>query len=418
MLTRFYSKACVYNKYGPSIVSTLFYLALDLNPKTVLFVNGAFRGWLSALPKKFMTRLHTLGNKCVQASRNDKLINPSRIYSDLSGNKCLESHELLKLENAFRSWSEETPRVDVRISRKRVLLIFLLIRYTGARLNEALGVDLARDIDSNARKVVFGASTASTKRCVQISASLTREIKHILQEIVPAGEKSLLLKIDEGHIRRKFYERTVSCGFPQEFGAPQAIRRARAVELMKNNVPLPVVQRILGHSNPNLTASLVSFSEEDIHQVTQHFIEKESARKTSARNTFFGKITRIVNGDVQSLIELLTLTGEKVSSVITNNSLSRLGIKSGSLVTAEVKAPWVLIHKSLQQPLCASENIFMGKISKILKGMLVIEITVKINDGTEICSLMTVECYNRLQLKESDKVWASFNSFSVILHVD
>lgn len=323
-----------------------------------------------------------------------------------------------KVENAFRSWSEETPRLDIRYSRKRVLLIFLLIRYTGARLNEALGVDWLRDIDTNGRKVAFGASNDSTKRFVEISASLTEEIVQILREIVPSGAKTFLLKIDEGHIRRKFYERAVSCGLPQELGAPQAIRRARAVELMKNNVPLPVVQRILGHSSPNLTASLVSYSEEDIHQVTQHFLEKESARKTSARNTFFGKISRIVCGDVQSLIELVTLTGDVVSSVITNNSLSRLGIKLGSLVTAEVKAPWVLIHKTLHEPLCASENIFSGKISKVLNGTVVSEITVKINDGTEICSLMTIECLDRLELKEFDKVWASFSSFSVILHID
>ena len=87
-----------------------------------------------------------------------------------------------------------------------------------------------------------------------------------------------------GHVRRKFYERSVACGFAQELGSPNAIRRARAVELMRNNVPLPVVQRILGQSTPNLTAAFIGFSEEDIHQVARHFIEKENGRKP-ARGT-------------------------------------------------------------------------------------------------------------------------------------
>jgi molybdate transport system regulatory protein len=66
----------------------------------------------------------------------------------------------------------------------------------------------------------------------------------------------------------KFYERAAACGFPKELGGPDAIRKSRAVELMQNNLPLPVVQRILGHSTPNLTASFVSFSDDDIRQVT------------------------------------------------------------------------------------------------------------------------------------------------------
>lgn len=346
------------------------------------------------------------------------MLNPSRIYSDISENRCLEPEDLLKLENAFQSWSEDCSRDDVKLSRKRILLIFLLIRYTGARLNEALGIDLLSDIDFDRRTICFGASSDSSDRLVEVSESLANEIRFILEGIVPVGASSFPLRVDEGHIRRKFYERSSSCGFPRELGAPQAIRRARAVELMKNNVPLPVVQRILGHSTPNLTASLVSFSEEEIRQVTKHFLDRETARKTSARNTFFGKIGSIASGDVQSLVELVTLTGNKVSTVITNNSLSRLGIRTGSLVTAEVKAPWVVIHKTSDDFLSAADNCFRGKISKILSGKVVTEITVKIQDGTEICSLVTVESFNRLNLKKSDEVWATFNSFSVILHVD
>lgn len=346
------------------------------------------------------------------------MLNASRIYSDLEDNRSLGPLDLLKLESSFRSWSEESIRPDVRSSRKRILLIFLLIRYTGARLNETLGLDLLRDIDPISGTICFGAGNDSGVRFVPVAATLMQEIQNLLKEITLQTTSHPSLKIDEGHIRRKFYERAHACGFAQELGAPQALRKARAIELMRNNVPLPVVQRILGHSTPNLTASLVTFSDDEIRLVTKHFIEKESARKTSARNTFFGKISRIVTGDVQSLIELMTLDGDSVSSVITNNSLSRLGLSLGSLVTAEVKAPLVIIHKSCNDCLTASENIFKGRISKILQGQIVSEVSVTIHEGMEICSLMTAESLAKCVFSEDDEVLVEFNSFAVVLHVD
>jgi molybdate transport system regulatory protein len=182
-------------------------------------------------------------------------------------------------------------------------------------------------------------------------------------------------------------------------------------------VPLPVVQRVLGHSTPNLTASFIAFSEDDIHQVARHFIETESHRKTSARNAFFGKISTIRRGDIQSKVELVTVGGEIVSTVITNNSLKKLGLKVGSLVTAEVKAPWVVMLKCETKPLCTAENVFYGSVTKILRGKLTTELIVRIPDGTELCSLVTEESRRKLDVKENDKVWVMFNSFAVILHV-
>ncbi len=225
------------------------------------------------------------------------------------------------------------------------------------------------------------------------------------------------LKVDAGHVRRKFYERAVACGFAQDLGSPNAIRRARAVELMQSNVPLPVVQRVLGHSTPNLTAAFIAFSEEDIHQVARHFVETESHRKTSARNSFFGKIAMIRRGDIQSEVELVTVGGQIVTTVITKNSLKRLGLKVGSLVTAEVKAPWVVLQKSEAQPLCTAENMFYGAVSQILRGKLTTELIVRIQDGTEFCSLVTEGSRRKLDVKKNDNVWVMFNSFAVILHV-
>lgn len=349
------------------------------------------------------------------------LLNPARIYEVTGDMRCLDPTELAKLEQSFRSWAEDSSRADTRASRKRILMIFLLIRYTGARLNEVLALDLTKHIDVAKQVVLYGddeTTESGSQRAVQISQELASEIQETMKDPAMAGETAWLMRVDAGHVRRKFYERAVACGFAQDLGSPNAIRRARAIELMQGNMPLPVVQRVLGHSTPNLTASLVGFSAEDILQVERHFIEKESGRKTSARNTFFGKISAVRKGDIQSQIELVTVGGDVVTTVITNNSLTRLGIKVGSLITAEVKAPWVILQKAQTKPLCTAENLFHGEVTQILRGKLTTEFTVRIQDGTELCSLVTEESRRKLGIKEEDKVWVVFNSFAVILRVD
>ncbi|AFM24772.1 TOBE domain-containing protein [Desulfomonile tiedjei] len=347
------------------------------------------------------------------------LLNPARIYAP-GETKCLDPTELASLEQSFRSWAQDSPRTDVRASRKRILLIFLLIRYTGARLNEVLALDLSKHIDIPKQIVRFrdADEIETSQREVQISSELISEIQEIMTDLDSQGEANWSLRVDAAHVRRKFYERAVQCGFAQDLGSPNAIRRARAVELMQSNMPLPVVQRVLGHSTPNLTASLVDFSQEEVRQVERHFIEKESRRKTSARNTFFGKISTIQKGDIQSQVELVTIGGDIITTVITNNSLNRLGIKQGSLIAAEVKAPWVILQKAKTKPSCTAENMLHGTVTQILRGKLTTEFTVRIQDGTDLCSLVTEESRRRLAINEGDKVWVVFNSFAVILRAD
>jgi molybdate transport system regulatory protein len=298
-------------------------------------------------------------------------------------------------------------------------MIFLLIRYTGARLNEVLELNPFQDMDFRRHAVCFG-KTGTGKdhriREVQMSEALSCEISRFLSDPLLKSSPSRWLQVDPGHIRRKFYERAASCGFPPALGAPDAIRRSRGAELLQNNVPLQVVQRMLGHSTPNLTASYVAFSDEELQQASRFFIEKESLRKTSARNIFFGKIRTIQAGDIQSKIVMITIAGTAVTAVITNDSLARLDLRIGSLITAEVKAPWVILQKENDEPDCTAENRFHGTISRMTRGEIMTEYVVRLADGTEMCSVVTRESAKRLGLRKGEPIWVVFNCFSVVLH--
>ena len=340
------------------------------------------------------------------------------VFSAPNQDKYLDAVQLSQLEQSFREWTGAALRPDVRVSRQRILLIFLLIRYTGAKLSEVLRLNLSQDIDYGKKFVIFGRrqeSPGRPQRRVQLSETLCQEIQAIVADPLVRNERQNILSVDPGFVRRKFYERAEACGIAKRLGAPEILRRSRAVELMQNNMPLPAVQMLLGHSTPNLTSSYVSFSEEDIQEVARLFMEKESARKTSARNSFFGKIQTIRQGDIQTLVELVTIGGHRVTTVITNDSLQRLDLKVGKMITAEIKAPWVMLQKGGDGRGCSADNVFYGIVEKITRGELNTEFIVRISDGTEVCSIVTSESCRRLALVEGDKVWALFNSYSVVL---
>lgn len=346
-------------------------------------------------------------------------INPSRIFSVPKGVSYLDTTQLAELERSFRKWADAPSREDVRASRQRILLIFLLIRYTGARLHEILALDDFSRIDLEKLTICLGNPQGKDEfREVEIPAQLGEELKNVLQDPGLSPWKETLFRIDPGHVRRKFYERAEACGLPRECGTPSSLRRSRSIELLQNNLPLPVVQKMLGHSTPSLTASILHFSDEDMHQVVRHYIDRESWKKTSARNIFFGKIKTITKGDIQSEVELVTVGGFSLISVITNGSMKHLDLKPNTFVTAEIKAPWVMLATGREAPMNSAANKLQGIVSGISRGAVNAEISLRLSDGTELCSVITEKSRKVLNLKEQDTAWALFDAYSVILNVE
>ncbi len=333
----------------------------------------------------------------------------------------LNSAQLDLIEQSFREWAEKTPRKDVRLARQRILIIFLLIRYTGARLNEVLALNPFTDIDFSQHLVTFGSEGPEIKggpRKVRISTKLSAELKDTFANPYFKTSFKSRFNVDPGFVRRKFYERAQACGFPKNLGGPDVIRKSRAVELMQGNMPLPAVQKMLGHSTLNPATSYVSFSTDDIQRVTELFLEREASRKTSARNAFFGKIETLQKGDIQTRVTLTSIGGYAVTTVITNDSAEQLGLKKGLLVTAQIKAPWVILYKGEKEPRCSAENKFSGTVEQISEGKVNTEFIVRITDGTQLCALVSTKGARPLGLETGAPVWAVFNCFAVILDVD
>lgn len=329
----------------------------------------------------------------------------------------LDSVQLARLEQAFRDWASGPERPDVVLSRKRILLIFLLIRYTGAKLNEVLSLRPATDIDAKGKTIAFGghAGEGSELRQVHVSDALLADFFTLSRDL-EVNEAGCMFAIDPAFVRRKFYERANACGFSRKQGGPEMLRKARTLELMQDSLPLPAIQQVLGLSTLDLSSVQAFFSESELEQTVKWFVEREAQRMTSARNSFFGKIAALKKGSVQALLEVSATDGKTVTAVVTNDSVKKMGLKVGGMVTAEIKAPWLVIERPGRSGRSSLENEREGEITKITRGGVNTECVVRIGQGMELCAVVSTPGFDALSLCVGDQAKILFSCSSVILH--
>ncbi|WP_461210021.1 TOBE domain-containing protein [Desulfocurvus sp. DL9XJH121] len=340
--------------------------------------------------------------------------NAAHIFTVPGDVKHLDTGQLTTLERALRDWADATPRSDVRASRRRILLLFLVLRHTGARLGEACALDLAKDFRPAERMVALGEDAA--RRSVPLPASLADELRRAREETPSPLAADGTLAVEPGHLRRKLYERAEECGLARDLANPTVIRRSRGIELLRQNVPLPVVQRTLGQSTPSLAGDYLDFSDKDMDRTLRGVVDRES-RRTSARNSFYGRITRINPGDIQSEVRLTSVGGHEITAIITNESVSRLDFREGRFATAEIKAPWIIVSAT-DTDRNSAVNRLCGTVSRLIRGRLTTEVIVRLDDGLEVCAVITEGSRETLDLAEGDKAWVMFNAFAVILGAD
>ncbi len=388
-----------------------------MEDKLVAFIQSLDLEELEFIRAKSIEMLgHGAGAAALPASTSAIAAGTFSVPQDI---KYLDSEQLEAFTESFRGWYRQAARPDIHRARGRVWLVYLALRYTGARLGEVLAIDDRRDIDVDQGVIKFwadGQRVGEPRREVKLPDAAMAEIAAYLENAEEM--RGTVLQLDQGYVRRKFSERAKAIGLPRELGNPRVLRHSRAIELLRSGAPLQVVQNLLGHASINLTAHYCDFSEEDLKRLVQYYIQKEMRMKTSARNSFTGKVADIKIGEILSEVELVTPSGYKLVSVITNESLLNLDLVRGSIATAIVKAPWIIIEKDADSTKTSARNRLRGKITEIKAGKIVAEVIATLDDGTGMVTLITVPSLANLNLQVGDSAWFLFKSFSVILNVD
>jgi len=140
--------------------------------------------------------------------------------------------------------------------------------------------------------------------------------------------------------------------------------------------------------------------------------------KTSARNQFYGKVAEVRSGAVNDEIVIELQGGDRIVSVITQESTRHLGLHPGAEVVALIKAPWVIIVDDAAGSIrMSAQNRLCGTIAKLARGAVNAEVVVQLKGGTTVCAVISNDSMDELALSEGKQVAAVFNASHVILGV-
>jgi len=135
--------------------------------------------------------------------------------------------------------------------------------------------------------------------------------------------------------------------------------------------------------------------------------------QTSARNQWFGTVTRRDHQQVQQHVDILLADGStRLKVAITAQSGERLGLDEGKEVLVLLKAPWVNVTRD---PAVAAEadNQLACRISHIERGTEQCEVLMTLPDGQSLCATLPL---NEAQtLEEGADVTAFFNADRIII---
>ncbi len=192
-----------------------------------------------------------------------RALNGNLVFSGNIPNYLTES-QLNNLIATFQSWYDDKSISDTkRRIRGRYWLVFLTLRFTGARISEVINIK-HEDIDfRNAEIRLITLKRHNPKkqgqyRIVPVPSSLTSEIANYIVEYPHMRDK--VFKVDRSNFNKVFKERCLEVGIPKELAHPHILRHTRAIELLRAGVPVTIVQDLLGHSALTTTAIYLKIS--------------------------------------------------------------------------------------------------------------------------------------------------------------
>jgi len=139
--------------------------------------------------------------------------------------------------------------------------------------------------------------------------------------------------------------------------------------------------------------------------------------KVSARNVWAGTVARIDKGAVNSVVTVAMKGGDTVVSVITDNSVVRLGLEVGTEVLAMVKATSVILGRDIQRESISARNVLIGQVARVVPGVVNDEIIIDLPGGNTVTAINTSECIRRLALAPGLEVAAIIKASSVLLAI-
>lgn len=209
-----------------------------------------------------------------------------------------------------------------------------------------------------------------------------------------------------------------------------------AVEAMNNLSISPIVTRETGGAGGGGT-TLTQYGE---NLLTTYSLLKEEQRKflenlnritdlnsgtlktirrlsmqISARNQIIGVIEKISLGKVNAEIKLKLKSGNSIVSIITNNSVSNLGLAINDEVVAVVKSNNVLLSTTQDDSQKNEINSLKGNIEEINIDSINAEVVVNIGNEDKVVAILNKNSIENMNLKIGTKVDAIIKASDIMI---
>ncbi len=324
--------------------------------------------------------------------------------------------ELLAMESWLWEHHSNARTARERMSRLRSWCIYMLLRHGAMLPNEIFALS-PTDMDWDNNRILVRNETGT--RTVPLAPPVMRRLHKACDNAAFAAD-SQFLRCDDGFMRRSLQQVATACGVPTGLVNARSLRRHRAQELLQQGIPLPVVDIFLGRT-ANASNTLMRYNHEAAMELLHNHLQADRPLKSSARNIFQGRVTELESAGILVRVTLATASGVEVTTLITDVSRKRLQLEPGKLVNASVKAPWVLAeHTSkadMEQKDTLPENTYLAEVESVRDDGMVMEILARLEDGSQICALQSMDKRAQQPIQKGDSVRISFSTFAVILTI-
>jgi molybdate transport system regulatory protein len=143
-------------------------------------------------------------------------------------------------------------------------------------------------------------------------------------------------------------------------------------------------------------------------------LQRQLSLRTSARNQWIGKVTRVDLGSVRAQVSV-GLGGDTVTASVSASSVARLGIEMGVELCVLVKATSIALWLPEAQPSAAkSVNLLRALVAEVTLGQGEVEITALLQEERSITAVLPVDP-DVERMAKGTHVYASFPPEQVVL---
>jgi molybdate transport system regulatory protein len=140
--------------------------------------------------------------------------------------------------------------------------------------------------------------------------------------------------------------------------------------------------------------------------------------RTSARNQFQGTVEAIRPGKINSEITLSINDSDRLTAVITSESVETLGLLVGSEVYALIKASFIILIPATENIVTSASNRLCGTVREIRHGSVDSEAVIELDGGKTLAAVITEDSANDPEFQVGRPVCALIKSSHVILGVN